>query len=161
LTLERPDVAQARVEDAAAAHQRLDDALSLADDLAFLAALKAAAQDLPAARELALRAVVARRDGDDPAGEVDARVQLAHFESLAGDWPSAANTLNVAIKLVLNDGEPAAQVRLLILAADVDTRAGLSARGRTRLDKAAQIADQADNGALRALVAGARKRAPR
>jgi hypothetical protein len=161
LKLDRPRVAEARVEDAAAAHQRLDDALSLADDLEFLAALKADAQDLPAARALALRAVAARRDGDDPAGEIDARVQLAHFESLAGDWPSAADTLHVAVNLVLVEGEPADQVRLLILAADVDTRAGLASRGRTRLDKAAQIADQADNGALRAQVTAARERMPR
>ncbi len=161
LQLDRPDVAQARVEDAAAAHQRLDDALSLADDLEFLAAVKADAQDLPAARALARRAVAARRDGDDPAGEIDARVQLAHFESLAGDWPAAAATLNEAVSLVLAEGEPADQVRLLILAADVDTRAGQSTRGRSRLDKAAQIADQADNGALRALVAAARQRTPR
>ena len=62
---------------------------------------------------------------------------------------------------MLAEGEPADQVRLLILAADVDTRAGQAPRGRTRLDKAAQIADQADNGALRALVAGARERTPR
>jgi hypothetical protein len=67
----------------------------------------------------------------------------------------------MAVNLVLIEGEPAAQVRLLILAADVDSRAGLAPRGRTRLDKAAQIADQADNGALRALVAAARQRAPR
>ena len=107
------------------------------------------------------RAVAARRDGDDPAGEIDARVQLAHFDSLANDWRAAADTLNVAVNLVLVEGEPAAQVRLLILAADVDTRAGLAPRSRTRLDKAAQIADHADNGALRALVAAARKRTPR
>ncbi len=161
LELDRPDVAQARVEDAATAHQRLGDATSLADDLEFLAALKAEAHDLPAARSLARRAVAARRAGDDPVGEIEARVQLAHFESKAGDWLAAAVTLDEAVTLVLVEGEPADQVRLLLLAADVDSRASHAARGRTRFEKAAQVAEHAGNGALRAMVAKARQRAPK
>ena len=61
----------------------------------------------------------------------------------------------MAITLVIREGEPAEQVRLMILAADVDARAGLAARGRERLDEAGRIAERADNGALRAMVAQA------
>jgi tetratricopeptide (TPR) repeat protein len=163
LALDRPDVAFARVEDAAAAHRALADAHRLADDLDFLATLKADTSDWAAARALARDAVAAWHGADDPAGEIEARVTLAHFESRGedGDWKVAAATLNDAVALVLRVGAFADQVRILILAADVDFRSGNPTRGRSRLDQAATIAEQADNGALRAMVGQARERHPR
>jgi tetratricopeptide (TPR) repeat protein len=160
VALGRPEVALARVEDASALHQQRDDLPGLADDLEFRAGLKAGAGDLPAARALARRAVTAWHGAEDPTGEIEARVRLAQLESLGpdGDWPASAATLEPAVALVLRSGQPADQVRLLVLAADVDVRAGNAARGRTRLDTARQIAEQADNGALRAIVARAQQR---
>jgi hypothetical protein len=49
----------------------------------------------------------------------------------------------------------------MILAADVDARAGKVSRGRARLDEAGRIAERADNGALRAMVTQARERSGR
>ena len=158
LALDHPDAAAARVEEAARAHERLGASASLADDLQFLATLRAGQGDLPAARTLARRAVAARRDADDPPGEVEARVALAQLESLGDGWAAAARTLADALPLVRRDGSPADQVRLLILAADVEHRAGNTPRCRELLEEAHRVAEQADLGELRRLVADARQR---
>ncbi len=114
--------AYARVELAAKEHETLRDPASLADDLEFLAALAVEANALDRARALARRAVDARRDADDPPGEIEARVLLARCQSLSDDWAGASATLAPAVELVRRDGVPSEQVRLLILAADVDRR---------------------------------------
>jgi hypothetical protein len=59
---------------------------------------------------------------------------------------------------VLVAGDPDEQVRLLILAAEVDARAGAAARAGARLDQAAAIAHKAGNEALGARVSEARAR---
>jgi tetratricopeptide (TPR) repeat protein len=157
--LEIPDSAAACVEEAAKEHERLHDPASLADDLQFLAALCAERGDLPGARDLGRRAVAAQREADNPLGEIDARVGLAHTESLLGEWLASSSTLAEALKLVRQDGTPADQVRLLLLAADVAGKARQLDRAARLLDEAEGVAREADNAALIRLVAEARKRA--
>jgi tetratricopeptide (TPR) repeat protein len=159
LDLGLPGASYARVELAARAHETLRDPSALADDLEFLAELAAEEGALDRARALSRRAVDARRDADDPSGEVEARVLLARCQSLSDDWAGAAETLSRAVVLVRRDGVPSEQVRLLILAADVERRARHAARADALLDEAGKVAVADDNGALKALVADARRRA--
>ncbi len=158
LALEIPDSATACVEEAAQEHKRLNDQATLADDLPFLAALCADRGDLPGARDLARRAVAAYRAADIPLGEIDARVGLAHTESLLGDWLASSSTLAEALKLVRQDGTPADQVRLMLLAANVANKARQLDIAARLLDEAEGVARDADNGALIRMVADARKR---
>lgn len=159
LVLGLPEAAAARVEDAAEAHERLDDPIKLADDLSFLAELKAAGKDLPQAIALARRSVAAYRDAEDAEEERDALVVLAHYQSLSGDWKQSAATLNDALKLARRDGEPADQVRLLLLAATIERRAGGNDKGRALLDEAERTAKEAKDDALLKTVADARRTA--
>jgi tetratricopeptide (TPR) repeat protein len=149
VALEHPDAAQARVQMAAAAHRRLGDHANLSDDLRFLAALSMDQHDLAGARSFARQAAAAARDADDPEGEVDALVALAHAESLGGDWPAASKTLDAALELVNQEGEPFDQVRLLILAADVARRAGDAKRSDSLLEQARRLARTHNDPALR------------
>jgi tetratricopeptide (TPR) repeat protein len=157
LDLGLPKAAAARVEEAARAHERLNDPRMLADDLGFLAELRAAAGDLKAAIGLAQRALEADRDADDPEGERDDLVTLAHYQGLSGAWRDSAATLADAVKLVRRDGEPVDQVRLLLLAATVEQRAGKSDRERALLDEAERTAREAKDKGLVEAVAQARK----
>jgi hypothetical protein len=158
LDLDRPDIAAARVEEAAKAHAALDDPAALAGDLEFLAGLKAGQGDLASASDLTRRAVAAYREADESPGEIEARVALARYQSLAADWSAADATLDEALKLVRLDGAPDEQVRLLLLASDVARRAQSGDRSASLLEEAARVADEADNGALRRIVLDARRR---
>ena len=143
LDLDRPDVAVARVEDAARVDERLQDAESLADDCRFLAARKAESGDPAAACALARRALATEREAGDAEGEREALVLLAHFQSLGGKWTDAAATLSEALTLARRDAEPAELVPLLILAADVEHRAGRKSRSAVLLDEAQRAATTA------------------
>ncbi len=157
LALGLPDAAAARLALAAEAHERLNDPAKLADDLSALADVKAATNDLANARALARRAVFAHRDAGSAEGAREALVALAHFQSLANAWPEAAETLADAVKLVQRDGEPAEQIRLLLLAADVERRAGHASRGFALLDEAERTAREAGDDDLVAAVSNARR----
>jgi hypothetical protein len=161
LELDRPDAALARVEAAAEAREKLQLPAALADDLRFLAEVRADQGERPAACLLGRRASTAYREAEDPGGEIEMRVILARWQALDCDWASAASTLSAALPLVREQGEPAEQVRLLILAADVEHRARNAPRGVKLLDEARQVARRDGNGALLRLVAEARERLSR
>jgi tetratricopeptide (TPR) repeat protein len=152
IALELPDVALARVESAAESHQRLEAPALLGDDLRFLAGIQLEQGNLPAARELAGRAAAAFRSAEDPTGEIDALVALARGQGFGNDWTAAASTLRLALGLVRQHGEPSEQVRLLILAADIERRADHVERSSALLDEAQSIARRADNGALKKMI---------
>ena len=156
IALGLPEAAAAHVEQAVAGHERLGDLLKLADDLNFLAELKAAANAFPEAVALARRAASACHDADDAEAEREALVVVAQFQSLAGDWKQSAATLDGALTLVRRDGEAADRVRLLILAADVERRAGAVDRERALFDEADRTASAAKDDALVEAVARAR-----
>ncbi|WP_406701108.1 hypothetical protein V5E97_20210 [Singulisphaera sp. Ch08] len=157
MDLDLPDVAIARVERAAEVHERLQAHALLADDLQFLAGIRTDMGNLPAARELARRAVAAYHTAEEPTGEIDALVVLARGHSLDKDWATAASTLTPALDLVRLHGTPADQVRLLLLAADLERRAKQNERAATLLGEAESIAKRSDNGALKRMVAEARQ----
>lgn len=159
LALEHPDAAVARIESASAAHERLKDSEGLADDSLFLAGLKAAGNDLPAALTLAAKAVDCSASAGDPDGEIEALVALAHYQGLGKQWNLAGVTLARALKIARRDSEPLDQVRLLILAADVEIRADHKDRGRALLDEAAPIARDLNDPALTKGLAAAGERA--
>lgn len=157
MALDLPEVAFARVERAAKAHERLEAPAFLGDDLQFLAGIRTDLGDLPAARKLARRAVAAFQAAEEPTGEIDALVVLARGHSLDNDWTAAASALTPALALVRLHGEPADQVRLLLLAADIERRAKQVERSTTLLDEAQSIARQSENGALKRMVAEAQQ----
>ncbi len=132
-----------RVEDAAAAHDRLGDKPALAVDLGLLSTLALASHDRPAARRYAGRAVTAAHEAGDPDLEISARVELARLESQGADWSAAAKTLKPAVSLVLRSGTPAEQVRLLLLAAEVSSSATDQTTSRDLLARADRIAQRA------------------
>jgi tetratricopeptide (TPR) repeat protein len=159
LALGRPDVASACVDDAADAHERLNDSESLADDFLFLGALKAAGNDLPAALVLAGKAVDSSSAADDSDGEIEALVALAHYQGLSQKWNLAGETLARALEIARRDAQPLDQARLLILAADVELRAQRKDRGRALLDEAEPIARAVNDPVLGKALANARLRA--
>ena len=107
----------------------------------------------------ARRAVAARHADADEPGEIEALVALAQFQSRQESWASAAKTLAVALPLAHRQGEPADEVRLLLLTADVERRANHISRSQSLFDDAGRVAERADNGALKRMVAEARLRA--
>lgn len=158
LGLGRPDVASARVDDAVMAHERLDDRASLADDYMFLAALKAAGNDLRSARSLAGKAAGAIAGADDAETEIEALVSLARYEGLDGDWGKAGLTLARALKIAGREAEPVDHARLLILAADVEIRAKHRDLARRLVDEADAIAKTLENPALTRSIVELRSR---
>jgi len=150
----RPDLALARFEEAVRLHEHLEDGGSLAEDLAAIAGLHLEAGRVDAARDSARKAVDRARDSDDREREVEARVRLAQVEARRGDWPAAAATLDEAVGLarqVFRD-QPAEQVRILLTAAEVDGRAGLGPRSRSRLEAAGKLADESGRADLKRVV---------
>ena len=160
ILLGRPDLALPRFEEAAAVHEHLEDNGSLSEDLAAIAGLHLEAGRLAPALASASKAVEKARDADDRPREVEARVRLAQVQGARDDWAAAAETLDeaaVLIRQVARD-DPAEQIRLLLTAADADTRAGQDTRGLARLDAAARLADGARSDPLKQVVAESRRR---
>jgi tetratricopeptide (TPR) repeat protein len=161
LELGQREAALACIEQAAKIHAEQHDSTGLGDDLEWLSAFKFTNNEFEAARKLAVQVVEARRKADDPIGEVEALVHLAHCQTRLGDWRTATETLNTALHLVRRDGQPADKVRLLILAADVARKTGSEgkASAATWLDEAQKIAQKANDPALVQAVTEARRRA--
>lgn len=152
-----PESAAAAVERAAEAHARLDDPLKLADDLGFLAELAASTSALPKAIDLARQAAAAWHEAGDVKGEREALVVLAHYQSLADKWKESSATLASAVAIARREGEPDDQVRLLVLAAGVERRAGEAGNAKALLDEAEKAARSVKDDALLKCVAEARR----
>lgn len=156
--LGRPDAARAWVEKASAEHARLKDAAGVADDLRFLAMLRAQEGDVASACQLARRAISYAHAADDSQGEIESHVALARYQSLADDWKSALTTLESGLKIARVRETPTGQVRLLVLSADVADRAQSKKRRDALLDEAASIANRISDRNLLRIIEDARKR---
>ena len=155
LLLNKPDQALARYEQAARLHKHLEDGGSTSEDLAAVAALHLAAGRLELALTAAQEAVDQARDADDRTREVEARVRLAQIQGARNEWTKAAATLDEAVILgrqVARD-DPAEQIRILVTAAAIDARAGLTSRADERIKTAERLAEEAKSSQLQQVVA--------
>jgi tetratricopeptide (TPR) repeat protein len=157
--LGRSDLALEAFEQASQLHDHLDDAAGLAEDLAAIAGLHVENNRLDAALEVARKAVDKAVESGDPAREVEARVRLAQVFGRQNRWAAAADELDEAIPLgrVVARDDPAERIRLLLLAADVDRRAGRLESGRSRLETAKTVAEESGQDVLRKVVADTRQ----
>ena len=154
--LEHPDAATFFARAALAEHRALGDDSAVADDLRVLIQVRVNAGDQAETVRYARQIVEAQQAVGDLVGEVDARVELAQYQVLAGDADAAWTTLEEAVRLA-RQGVPAARrVRLLLLAEQLGRDHGHVARADELLDEADRVANAADNGALRRLVKDAR-----
>ena len=155
--------AAALFEEAAALHEKLGDPSAEADDRLDLASVRLDLGDPAAsAREAALA-----RDGflaaDDESSAIAAMVVLAQAQSRSGAKDALA-TAAATIRDALNHSArahrdaPAERVRLLLLAADLESRLGRQAESSARLSEAAKLADSANDPLLRSAVAAATAR---
>ncbi|MGE3820654.1 MAG: hypothetical protein AB7I30_14670 [Isosphaeraceae bacterium] len=138
------------------AFKALGNDLATAEVLDLLAAAQADSGALKEAIQTARTAVDARRELRDGPGIVESLIRLAHYWSQNGDHLPSADTVAEALSTAPNGTTPAGRVRLLLLSASLERRAGRSDRARARLDEAQAIAEQQDVAALRRLVEDAR-----
>ncbi|MBY0395464.1 MAG: hypothetical protein K2X91_03205 [Thermoleophilia bacterium] len=156
--LDQLPAAIAALDDAAGRFATLDNRVAQAEALGLLAAALADDDRPDRAVAVAARVVALSRDLAEPERVVESLVRLGHYRSQDGDFPGAADALAEAVEAGRDDLPAARQVRVLLLCAEVERRAGRSDRVRKRLEEAEAIARRADNAALRRLVEDARGR---
>ena len=141
MELGRHDVAAARVEAAVAIHRELDDQTLLADDLCFLASV--ALNDDPAkARQFAEQAVKAATAAEDLELMVDAHVHLALAKSELNDFAGATESIDQALNLVKGLNDEHEHIRILLVAASLNAKAGRLEIARRHADTARTLAER-------------------
>jgi tetratricopeptide (TPR) repeat protein len=159
--LGHPDRAARRFEDVIAIDRRLDDRTSEANDRLTLATIRLDLRDVPAATREARLALDAFRTLGDDASRIEAMVVLAQAQSRTpGGLDPAATTIQEAITLGVSAyrDDPAEQIRLLLLSAELEHQLGKPSEVSSRLDAAKALATKTADASTLASVEAARRK---